>query len=99
MGLTRIRLHTCNLFPAVARGNRLKRCTARIVPNHAASRKRNPLEPEKRPATALCIARLLVGRNQRSSTSSSDARGASSFRLFPNELPHMLQCQRQIIFL
>jgi hypothetical protein len=23
----------------------------------------------------------------------------SPFRLFPNELPHLLQCQRQIIFL
>jgi hypothetical protein len=39
---------------------RLKGCTARIVPNRSAFRKRNPLEPEKRPLRLFELARVLV---------------------------------------
>jgi hypothetical protein len=42
------------------RGKRLKGCTARIVPNCSGFRKRNPLEPEKRPLRLSEIARVLV---------------------------------------
>ena len=38
-------------------------CTARIVPNHSAFRKRNQLEPEKRPLRLFEIARVLVRVN------------------------------------
>jgi Glycosyl transferase family 2 len=48
--LSRSSPRCCNLFLALPRGKRLKSCTARIVPNHSAFRKRNRFgTPRRRP--------------------------------------------------